>query len=80
MKIIPRLKILTASKKQQEYIEILANDCGFNLAGRKAYIKTLTGHEIPFLDELTSDQASKVITALKELKESQRDQVPRKSD
>lgn len=60
-KVIPTLKVLLVTKRQQEYIEILANELNFDLTRRKAAIYQITGIETGFLDELLCSQASKVI-------------------
>lgn len=56
-----------ATQKQLDYIAILFLDCGFTLAQRKDFLKLR--FEIEKSDELNKDQASKVISELKELKE-----------
>jgi hypothetical protein len=60
---------MTASTAQINYLEILFNDLGFDRTARKAFMSEETGRPVRFLDELTSAEASRIITALKERKE-----------
>jgi hypothetical protein len=55
-----------ASKKQKEYIDILTNDLILDYRQRNAHIKSITNHEIHYLDELTKQEASLVIAKFKE--------------
>jgi hypothetical protein len=58
-----------ATKKQQEYIAILLNDCGFStVQQRNSFLSSELGREIKFLDELLITEASQVITELRERK------------
>jgi hypothetical protein len=60
---------MTATTAQIDYLEILFNDLGFDRAARKAFMSEELRHPVVFLDELTSAEASRIITALKERKE-----------
>lgn len=62
---------MTATKKQIEYIEILANDLQLDRHNRNELIKDiLNDPTVNFLDELTIGQASFVISKFKEWKEA----------
>lgn len=61
-----RQRTVRPSKKQQEYLEILLNDCGFSTrVQRNSYLGSETGREITFLDDLTIGEAAKIIGILK---------------
>ena len=51
------------------YLEILFNDLGFGRAARKAFMSEELGRPVRFLNELTTAEASRIITALRERKE-----------
>lgn len=60
---------MTATSKQINYLEILFKDLGFDRTGRNAFISTELNRPVRFLDELTSSEASRIITGLRERKE-----------
>jgi len=60
---------MNATTPQINYLEILFNDLGFDRAARKAFMSEELGRTIRFLDELTTAEASRIITALRERKE-----------
>ena len=65
---------------QAEYIEILLIDCGIDTRkARNAYLTSIVGHEVQYLDTwhptsapfgLRADEKSRVIEALKDKKSS----------
>lgn len=59
-------KFLTrATDKQINFINILANDLGFNIERRNAHISDIVGYTIKSLDSLTITDANKVIEKFK---------------
>lgn len=56
-----------ATRDQVRYIDLLFNDCGFDLLGKKGLLKA--DYKVQYTDELTKAQASKLIEELKQLKE-----------
>lgn len=67
-----KIEMPLATKKQVEYIEQLAIDLGFSLDARRVYIQMFLHKTIKFLDDLTINEASRVIDYFKELKENER--------
>jgi hypothetical protein len=57
---------MTASKARVNYIENFFNDLGYNRAGRNVMLSEVAGHEIKFIDDLNTSEASAVINILKE--------------
>ena len=62
-----------ATVRQIDFIEILANDLRFGRTERNKILSDLLQRNIQFLDELTKNEASNVITKFKEWKENGRD-------
>lgn len=63
---------MPASAKQQNYLDILFSDLGFNRLTRNAFLSRELGRTISYLDELSSSEASAMITALIERKEDRK--------
>ena len=61
-------KPIPATLAQKNYIEILANDITFSRIQRNAWISNEIGRDIHYLDELTLDEASVIITGLRQIK------------
>lgn len=59
-----------ATKKQQEFLQILFDDLGYTRTQRNAWLKAETGREVHYLDQLTKAEATKFISEFKETKES----------
>lgn len=57
------------NSKQLNYLEILFKDLGFERQARNAFLSSELGRPVRLLDELTSSEASRIITSLKERKE-----------
>lgn len=57
---------------QEEYIEILAADLGWNRQQRNGYISSICQRKISYLDELLPFEKSKVIDQLKSWKENKK--------
>ena len=55
-----------ATRAQQNYLEILLNERGFDRVRRNAWLSGETGKEIHFLDDLSKAEASRMIDLLKE--------------
>lgn len=52
------------------YLQILLNDCGYgNIAARKVLLSEVAERAITFIDDLTYDEAHKLIETLKAQKE-----------
>lgn len=64
--------MVVATKKQIEYIEILADQLKLTRIRRNAHITSIVSREIKALDELSKSEASLVIQQFKEWKETQR--------
>jgi len=62
-----------ATQAQQDFLEILFGDLGFNRTERNDWITETLGREIKYLDELTLPEASRIIEQLKEQKEDARE-------
>jgi hypothetical protein len=57
-----KIKLIPATKKQQDYIAILLNDLGYGtIAARNGYIETTINKKIKTLDQLTIQEASIII-------------------
>lgn len=59
-----------ATEAQILYIEQLAIDLAFNRVSRNAHISSILEREIKFLDELTKEEATRVIDMFKYYKHS----------
>lgn len=62
--------MIKATEAQILYIEQLAIDLSFNRVSRNANISSILEREVKFLDELTKEEASKVIDMFKYYKHS----------
>jgi hypothetical protein len=60
---------VNATTPQINYLELLFNDLGFDRRARNAFMSEELQRSIRFLDELTSAEASRIITALRERKD-----------
>ena len=70
-KEMSKIQIERATAAQVKYLEILFNDNGFSMKEqRNAYLSAEFSRRIKFLDELTKDEASRIINILKEMKYS----------
>lgn len=66
-----RIKIQRITDLQKHYIECLLIDCYLSeRLARNSWISTELSREIKFLDELSISEASKIISRLREIKES----------
>jgi hypothetical protein len=63
---------IEATQSQIDYMEIPFGDLGFTRLQRNAWISREVGREVPYLDELTKDEASALIGLLKALKEDRK--------
>lgn len=63
------LHFMNATTAQINYLEILFRDLGFNRRQRNAFLTAELERPVRFLDELTSAEASRIITSLKERKD-----------
>lgn len=64
--------MIVATKKQIEYIEILADQLELTRHRRNTHIASIICRKIKALDELSKPEASVVISQFKEWKENQR--------
>lgn len=62
--------MIPATEPQVSYIETLAIDLGMERSRRNKWISSFLNREVLFVDELTKAEASRVITRMKEMKES----------
>ena len=62
--------ITPATKKQQDYIQILSDGLEFDRKTRNTQISYLIGRAISYLDELSKPEASIVIATFKKFKEN----------
>lgn len=60
---------MTATEKQQKYLDCLFIDTGYSRAQRNSMLSERFGRDIRYLDELTVQEASTAIEELKEQKE-----------
>ena len=68
---------MPATQKQIDYIDILCNDVGLDTRVKKMdFISNLLGWKVPYLDEIAVLEASKVIEALKGIKEDRMSDKP----
>lgn len=59
-----------ATEKQLDYIAMLAIDCNFSLAQRKAFIEKRVDRTLELWSDISRNEASAIIGELIELKES----------
>ena len=72
MSILRLHQRIYATKKQQNYIEILSNDLQFTREQRNSHLSVALDREIKSLDELTLNEASKMIEYFKTMKDYQK--------
>lgn len=68
--VMKKVPFLRATQKQQDYIEILANDIGLNLNQRIFFITDTIGRVVKHLDELSLAEGSLVISTFKRWKDN----------
>lgn len=70
---MPIIKVEKATPAQVKYIEQLAIDLEFDRHRRNRHIEAIVLRPINWVDQLTKQEASKVITQFKEWKEEEKD-------
>lgn len=70
---MPKIQFAPATAKQQEYIEQLSIDLQFDRKQRNAHCSVIIGRNISYLDAITKDEASQIITVFKQWKDSRKD-------
>jgi len=59
---------MSPTRKMIDYMMLLFNECDFTRESRNAWLTHMLHRQIEFLDDLTRDEAHRVIDRLKEIR------------